>query len=350
MESAVIDYGKVSRGARLNGYRPLRMVETDLAVLRLEMDLQTQRLNIGEFLQCVSNLRCIDLAKVNLFNEARDADQEHENDAANAENDLLEDPQVQRSNEIEYFRQNLTYNPGAVVDNQVAAPIAIAGNNRQDANAIAPRRRGRRPREAPAQVPRPNRQERAARRAILLEQQEIDTGEENEPPVLETVEDHEAHRQEEENVVMSLNINPVVAENNAELGDAVGEFEASMPHEADPDTAEFVPARVDIQRSPQSGERGGFESGGALSQIVATIGDPRSSRRRLYANVIDSILLYGSPIWSCGTETQAVMRRAEAIHRRACLRFISCRPHLSYEATYVLVSIPPLALLADERS
>ncbi|KAL7297136.1 hypothetical protein TKK_0009555 [Trichogramma kaykai] len=89
---------------------------------------------------------------------------------------------------------------------------------------------------------------------------------------------------------------------------------------------------------------------GALSQIMPTIGCPRSSRRRFYANVIDSILLYGAPIWSCGTGTRAGIRRAEAIHRRACLRVISGRLHLSHDATYVLASIPPLALLADERS
>ncbi|CAB0036930.1 unnamed protein product [Trichogramma brassicae] len=89
---------------------------------------------------------------------------------------------------------------------------------------------------------------------------------------------------------------------------------------------------------------------GALSQIMSTIGGPRSSRRRLYANVIDSILLYGTPIWSCGPGARAGLRRAEAIHRRACLRVISGRPHLSYDAAYVLASIPPLALLADERS
>ncbi|CAB0031184.1 unnamed protein product [Trichogramma brassicae] len=89
---------------------------------------------------------------------------------------------------------------------------------------------------------------------------------------------------------------------------------------------------------------------GALSQIMSTIGGSRSSRRRLYANVINSILLYGTPIWSCGPGARAGLRRAEAIHRRACLRVISGRPHLSYDAAYVLASIPPLALLADERS
>ncbi|CAB0038519.1 unnamed protein product [Trichogramma brassicae] len=37
------------------------------------------------------------------------------------------------------------------------------------------------------------------------------------------------------------------------------------------------------------------------------------------------------------------------VHRRACLRVISGHPHVSYEATYILAGIPPLALLADER-
>ncbi|CAB0038069.1 unnamed protein product [Trichogramma brassicae] len=51
-------------------------------------------------------------------------------------------------------------------------------------------------------------------------------------------------------------------------------------------------------------------------------GGPRSSRRELYTHVIDSILLYEAPIWRCATETQAYIRQAEAVHRRACLRVI----------------------------
>uniref|UniRef100_A0ABD2W405 Uncharacterized protein n=1 Tax=Trichogramma kaykai TaxID=54128 RepID=A0ABD2W405_9HYME len=79
-------------------------------------------------------------------------------------------------------------------------------------------------------------------------------------------------------------------------------------------------------------------------------GGLRSSRRELSAKVIDSILLYGAPIWRCATETQAYIRQAEAVHRRACLRVISRRPHVSYDATYVIAGVPPLALLADERA
>ncbi|CAB0033753.1 unnamed protein product [Trichogramma brassicae] len=63
-----------------------------------------------------------------------------------------------------------------------------------------------------------------------------------------------------------------------------------------------------------------------------------------------SILLYGAPIWRCATETEAYIRQAEAVHRRACLRVISGRPHVSYDATYVIAGVPPLALLADERA
>ncbi|CAB0042925.1 unnamed protein product [Trichogramma brassicae] len=66
--------------------------------------------------------------------------------------------------------------------------------------------------------------------------------------------------------------------------------------------------------------------------------------------IVDSILLYGATIWSCATETQAYIRQAESVHRRAFLRVVSGRPHVSYDATYVIAGVPPLALLADERA
>ncbi|CAB0032532.1 unnamed protein product [Trichogramma brassicae] len=89
---------------------------------------------------------------------------------------------------------------------------------------------------------------------------------------------------------------------------------------------------------------------GALTKIMPNSGGPRSSRRKLYAHVVDSILLYGAPVWSTAAQKRAYIRQAESAHRRACLRVIGGRPHVSYEATYVLAGIPPLALLADERA
>ncbi|CAB0043178.1 unnamed protein product [Trichogramma brassicae] len=89
---------------------------------------------------------------------------------------------------------------------------------------------------------------------------------------------------------------------------------------------------------------------GALTKIMPNSGGPRSSRRKLYAHVVDSILLYGAPVWSTAAQKRAYIRQAESAHQRACLRVIGGRPHVSYEATYVLAGIPPLALLADERT
>uniref|UniRef100_A0ABD2WE79 Reverse transcriptase zinc-binding domain-containing protein n=1 Tax=Trichogramma kaykai TaxID=54128 RepID=A0ABD2WE79_9HYME len=89
---------------------------------------------------------------------------------------------------------------------------------------------------------------------------------------------------------------------------------------------------------------------GALTRIMPNSGGPRSSRRKLYAHVVDSILLYGAPIWSTAAQKRAYIRQAESAHRRVCLRVIGGRPHVSYEATFVLAGIPPLVLLADERA
>ena len=89
---------------------------------------------------------------------------------------------------------------------------------------------------------------------------------------------------------------------------------------------------------------------GALLGLTPNIGGPRSSRRRLYVSVVDSILLYGAPIWEDAAKTQSYIRQAASIHRRSCLRVICGFRTISHDAIYVLASIPPLALLADERS
>ncbi|CAB0041371.1 unnamed protein product [Trichogramma brassicae] len=89
---------------------------------------------------------------------------------------------------------------------------------------------------------------------------------------------------------------------------------------------------------------------GALLGLMPNIGGPRSSRRRLYANVVDLILLYGALAWSEAAKKQSYTRRAASIHRRACLRVFCGFCSISHEATYVLASIPPLTLLIDERS
>ncbi|CAB0039745.1 unnamed protein product [Trichogramma brassicae] len=89
---------------------------------------------------------------------------------------------------------------------------------------------------------------------------------------------------------------------------------------------------------------------GALAKIMPNSGGLRSSLRKLYAHVVDFILLYGAPVWCTAAQTRAYIQQAESAHRRAFLRVIGGRPHVAYEATYALAGIPPLALLADERA
>ncbi|CAB0040877.1 unnamed protein product, partial [Trichogramma brassicae] len=89
---------------------------------------------------------------------------------------------------------------------------------------------------------------------------------------------------------------------------------------------------------------------GALSGLMPNIGGPRCSRRRLYTSVVDSVLLYGAPTWREATGTHSYVRKAEAIHRRACLRAICGFRSISHEAVHVLAGTPPLVLLVDERS
>ncbi|CAB0038265.1 unnamed protein product [Trichogramma brassicae] len=62
---------------------------------------------------------------------------------------------------------------------------------------------------------------------------------------------------------------------------------------------------------------------GALAKIMPNSGGPRSSRRKLYAHVVDSMLLYGAPVWSTAALKRAFMQQAESAHRRACLRVIA---------------------------
>ncbi|CAB0041134.1 unnamed protein product, partial [Trichogramma brassicae] len=107
--------------------------------------------------------------------------------------------------------------------------------------------------------------------------------------------------------------------------------------------------RAEVRPTSTNRQRKGSKSGWSPREDHA---QPRRAQklRELYAHVVDSILLYGAPVWSCATETQAYIRQAESVHQRACLRVISGRPHVSYDATYVIAGVPPMALLADERA
>ncbi|CAB0039958.1 unnamed protein product [Trichogramma brassicae] len=86
---------------------------------------------------------------------------------------------------------------------------------------------------------------------------------------------------------------------------------------------------------------------GVLTKIMPNSGGPRSSRRKLYAHVVDSILLYGAPVWSTAAQKRAYIRQAESAHRRACLLCLEkisnsrCRLPTCYHANQHRVDLEP---------
>lgn len=90
-------------------------------------------------------------------------------------------------------------------------------------------------------------------------------------------------------------------------------------------------------------------TGAALSRLMPNVRGPPSHRRRLYAAVTNSVLLYAAPVWSPVLRygnARAVLERAQ---RPSILRVISAYRTVSTEAACVLARIPPATLLAEER-
>lgn len=90
----------------------------------------------------------------------------------------------------------------------------------------------------------------------------------------------------------------------------------------------------------------------ALGRMLPNLHGPDERVRRLYVTVLNSVLLYGAPVWvnelrrvSC--RTRSPFRR---VQRQMALRTIRAYRTVSYDAATALARIPPLDLLAIERS
>ncbi|KMQ93689.1 reverse transcriptase [Lasius niger] len=88
----------------------------------------------------------------------------------------------------------------------------------------------------------------------------------------------------------------------------------------------------------------------ALGRLMPNLRGPGEVKRRLYANVILSVALYGAPIW-CDALT-ASRRNREKLDRLIKvmnLRVISAYRTVSLEALSIIARIPPLHFLAATR-
>ncbi|XP_025155964.1 uncharacterized protein LOC112588883 [Harpegnathos saltator] len=88
----------------------------------------------------------------------------------------------------------------------------------------------------------------------------------------------------------------------------------------------------------------------ALGRLMPNMRGPGEARRRLYATVMMSVVLYGAPVW---VEAFAATQRAQVdlrrIQRQIALRVVSGYRTVSYVAATLLARMPPVDISAASR-
>nr|XP_012217918.1 PREDICTED: uncharacterized protein LOC105669503 [Linepithema humile] len=86
----------------------------------------------------------------------------------------------------------------------------------------------------------------------------------------------------------------------------------------------------------------------ALGRLLPNLGGPRNKVRRLYANVVQSVLFYGAPVWA---ERVTASRRIQALlhrqQRRLAIRLIRAYSTTSYAAATALAGLIAAEFLAN---
>jgi len=86
-----------------------------------------------------------------------------------------------------------------------------------------------------------------------------------------------------------------------------------------------------------------------LGYLMPNIGSPRQKSRCLLSCVTTSRLLYSAPFWADKMGAGGGFKMI-SVHRRSQLRTACCYRTVSHEAAAVVSGIPPIKLLARERS
>jgi len=87
-----------------------------------------------------------------------------------------------------------------------------------------------------------------------------------------------------------------------------------------------------------------------LCRLMPNLRGPLDHKRRLYANVLISVALYGTLIWCDALLSSARARRAmRAVQRVVAIRACSAYWTVSFDAATLLARLPPWDLLAVER-
>lgn len=87
----------------------------------------------------------------------------------------------------------------------------------------------------------------------------------------------------------------------------------------------------------------------ALNRLMPNLRGPNERRRRLYANVVMSVVLYGAPVWGDTLNSSRMLRGLVSLQRSVAQRIISAYRTISGDAASLLARLPPLHLVAPMR-
>ncbi|KAJ8911834.1 hypothetical protein NQ315_012564 [Exocentrus adspersus] len=87
----------------------------------------------------------------------------------------------------------------------------------------------------------------------------------------------------------------------------------------------------------------------ALGRVMPNVKGPKQNKRRTMAEAVNSILMYGAPIWSEAMKIQRHRGKVERVQRMMALRIISAYRTVSLEAAQVVAGAIPIHLLVEER-
>lgn len=85
----------------------------------------------------------------------------------------------------------------------------------------------------------------------------------------------------------------------------------------------------------------------ALSRLLPNIGGPRATVRKMYTNVLHSMMLYGAPIWAEKMKKDRwILTLVHRSQRVMAIRVARCYRTVSHRAATTLSGTPPIELLA----
>lgn len=87
----------------------------------------------------------------------------------------------------------------------------------------------------------------------------------------------------------------------------------------------------------------------SLTKLMANIGGPTASKRKLLMTTTHAVLLYGSEIWAEALKQEKYRKQMAAVQRRGALRITSAYRTVSEPAVLVIAGVTPIDLLAAQR-